>query len=240
MFENLHNLLIKEYDEKKANAHYYIENGYMPTWSERVHSDRGIQRYSTESKWAAYQAGELTRKKAVEIATARAYREIEKAYRHDVEKLESAAAAPDVEGVTIRVEWKRSATWGYNPHAVVIVNAMNRYEGKASGCGYDKLTAAIGSALNQSAVIRKMLYQAKEKALQAGYNPETGKKGYICESNRECIAYGAGYGTLPYFEGGTGMSSFEAVFNACGLKMKVYDRNGKYSDYFFFEKGEQK
>jgi len=241
MFENLHNLLIKEYDEKKANARFYIENGYCESWSERerVYSDNGLKCYSTAAKWEAYQAGKLTREKAVEIATTRRFRELEKAYRADVEKLESAAAAPDVEGVTIHVEWKRSATWGYNPHAVVIVNAMNRYEGNASGCGYDKLTAAIGEALNQSAVIRKMLYQAKEKALQAGYNPETGKKGYICESNRECIAYGAGYGTLPYFEGGVGMSSFEAVFNACGLKMRVCDRGGKQSDYFYFEKGEE-
>ena len=238
MFENLHNMLIKEYDEKKATARFYIENGYCESWNEKHFSDEGIKRYSTAAKWEAYQAGKLTREKAVEIATARRFREIEKAYRVDVEKLESAAAAPDVEGVTIRVEWKRSSTWGYNPHAVVIVNAMNRYEGKAGGCGYDKLTAAIGEALNQSAAIRKMLYTCKEKALQAGYDPETGEK-YGPESNRHCIAYGAGYGTLPYFEGGVGMSSFEAVFNACGLRMKVCDRGGKHSDYFYFEKGEQ-
>lgn len=238
MFENLQSLLIKEANEKKANTRYFIENGFMPTWAEKIHSDNGLRRYSTEKKWQAYQAGKLTREKAVEIAVQRAWRDIEKAHRADLECLESAAAVPDVESVSICVEWKRNRTWGYNPTATVIINQANRYTGSASGCGYDKLTAAIGEALNQSAVIRKMLYTKKESALQAGYDPETGKK-YGPESNRECIAYGAGYGTLPYFEGGVGMSSFEAVFNACGLKMTHCDCSGKYADYYYFEKGKK-
>lgn len=239
MFENLQSLLTKDCNEKKYNARFYIENGYCNYWSERehVHSDNGLKRYSTAKKWEAYQAGTITREKAVEIATARAWRDIEKNHRAQLEKLESAAAVPDIKSVAIHVEWKRSATWGYNPRASVIINGVNRYEGSASGCGYDKRTAAIGEALNQSAVILKMLYQAKERALQAGYNPESGKRGYVCESNRECIAYGAGYGTLPYFEGGVGMSSFESVFNACGLKMTHFDCSGKHYDYYYFERG---
>ena len=215
-------------------------NGYCESWKEHTFSDEGIRRYSTAKKWQAYQAGEISRGKAVELATVRRFRELDKQYRKDVESLDSAAAVPDVQTVTIHVQWKRSATWGYNPHASVIINGVNRYEGRASGCGYDKRTAAIGDALNQSAVIRKMLYQAKERALQAGYDPESGKRGYICESNRECIAYGAGYGTLPYFEGGVGMSSFESVFNACGLKLTHFDCSGKHNDYYYFERGENK
>ena len=237
MFENLKALLIKEANEKKAAAAFYIENGYMPTWNEmqRVFSDDGLKRYSTEKKWTAYQEKKLTREKAIEFATARRFKEIEKELQHDIEKLESAAAVPDIETVSIRVEWKRSRTWGYNPTATLIINQANRYTGSASGCGYDKRTAAIAGALDQSAVIRKMLYACKEKALQAGYDPETGKT-YGPESNRFCIAYGAGYGTLPYFEGGVGMNSFVSVFAACGMEAKIRDESGKYMDYYYFEK----
>lgn len=238
MFENLKALLIKETNENKAKSAFYIENGYMTTWNEtqRVFSDNGLKRYSTEKKWNAYQEKKLTREKAIEFATARRFKEIEKYLQRDIEKLESAESVPDIETVSIRVEWKKSRVWGYNPTATVIINQANRYTGSASGCGYDKLTAAIAEALNQSAVIRKMLYTKKENALQAGYDPETGKT-YGPESNGGCIAYGAGYGTLPYFEGGVGMSSFVSVFEACGMKAKIRDESGKYMDYYFFEKG---
>lgn len=239
MFENLKALLIKESHEKKAAAAFYIENGYMPTWNEmqRVFSDNGLKRYSTEKKWNAYQENKIPREKAIECATPPAWRDIEKGLHRDIEKLESAAAVPDIETVSIRVEWKKSRTWGYNPTATVIINQANRYTGSASGCGYDKRTAAIAEALNQSAVILKMLYQAKEKALESGYIPK--KAGSSPESNRECIAYGAGYGTLPYFEGGVGMSSFVSVFAACGMKCAVRDETLRGTDYYYFEKVEK-
>lgn len=229
MFNHLQSLLIKETNSKKADARYYIENGYMPTWSERerIFNDNGLKRWSTAAKWEAYQAGKLAREKAVEIAVQRAWREIEKAHRADLASLADAEAVPDIETVSIRVDWKKSRTWGYNPTATVIINQMNRYTGSASGCGYDKRTAAIAEALNQSAVIRRMLYQAKEKALADG-KPD---------NNRACIAYGAGYGVLPYFEGGVGMSSFEAVFNACGLKLKDFSQPDRGQDYYYFERG---
>lgn len=229
MFENLQTLLIKEANTKKAEIRYYIEAGHMPTWApeHKKHSDEGIRRYSTAAKWEAYQAGELSREKVVELAINRAWKEIEKKHRANLEELAAAAAVQDVESVSIRIDWKRSTTWGYNPHAAVVINQANRYEGKASGCGYDKQSAAVAEALNQSAVIRRMLYQAKEKAMADG-KPD---------NNRACIAYGAGYGVLPYFEGGVGMSSLEAVFNACGLKMKACDCSGKHTDYYYFERG---
>lgn len=230
MFEYLRSLLLQEKEAKKENAKFYIENGYMPTWPEkdRVQGDHGLHVYSTAAKWEAYQAGKLAREKAVEIALQRACRETEKEYLEEVESLENAAAVSDLQSVQIRVEWKRSATYGRNPHAVVIINQANRYEGKAGGYGYDKLSAAIADALNKSAVAKRALYQAKEKAISEGKNPA---------SNRECIAYGAGYGVLPYFEGGVGLISLVNVLQACGLKWKACDETGKHSDYYYFERG---
>lgn len=221
MFENLQALLIKETNERKADIRKYIEIGFD------YNRDAGLHRYSTAAKWAAYQAGTLTREKAAEIAVQRAWREIEKEHRANLEKLASAEAVPDIEKVSIRVSWKRSSMYGYNPHAVAVINQESRYEGRAGGCGYDKRSAAIADALNQSAVILRMLYQAKEKALQEGRK----------NNNRECIAYGSGYGVLPYLECGVGMSSIEAIFNACGLKLKDFAQPDRGDDYYYFERG---
>ncbi len=239
MFENLKYQLEKEYARRAEEARFYILHGYCTTWAKenQKESDEGIKRHSTAARWDAYQAGKISREKAVELATARRMKELDKNMQEQFKKLAAAEAAPDVKSIAIHVEWKRSATWGYNPHASVIVNQANRYTGSASGCGYDKRTAAIADALNQNASVRRMLYQAKEKALQAGYDPESAKM-HGPESNRYCIAYGAGYGVLPYFEGGVGMGSFYNVFEACGMKVTERDERGKHYDFYYIERGE--
>ncbi len=246
MFENLKNRIEAEAAEAKKNARFYIKVGYYPTWSEehRNPGDEGIKRYCTAARWDAYQAGKISREKIVELTIKRMEKQEDKHAAAKLEKLEAAAAAPGLENVSISVEWKRSSTWGYNPTATVTIHAGNtweQYTGTASGCGYDKRTAAIGAALNQSASIKKMLYTAKENAL-ATMEPEkieAAKKGYVfgSESNRDFIHYGAGYGVLPYFEGGVGISSFKGVFEACGYKCTA-DNGTKYTDFYHFEKME--
>lgn len=246
MFENLKNRIEAEAAAAKENTRFHIENGYYPTWSEenRVFSDNGIKHYCTARRWDQYQAGEISREKIVELTIKRAEKQRDKETAKKLEKLERAAAAPDLESVSISVEWKRSSTWGYNPTAEIVVYAggqQKRYAGTASGCGYDKRTAAIGAALNQSASIKKMLYTAKEKALasMSAEAAEAAKKGYVfgCESNRDFIHYGAGYGVLPYFEGGVGISSFYGVFESCGYKCTAQHET-KRTDYYCFSKVE--
>lgn len=246
MFENLKNRIEAEAAEAKKNARFYIEVGYYPTWAEEHHTpgDDGIKRYCTAARWDAYQAGKISREKIVELTIKRMEKQEDKHAAIKLEKLEKAAAAPDLDNVSISVEWKRSPTWGYNPTATITARAGGRYETytrTASGCGYDKRTAAAGAALNQSASIKKMLYTAKENALatMTPENIEAAKKGYVfgSESNRDFIHYGAGYGVLPYFEGGVGISSFKGVFEACGYKCTA-DHETKYTDFYHFEKVE--
>lgn len=241
MFEYLKAELKKDHAQRAEEARHYIQHGYCTTWAadHQKESDKGIKDYSTPAKWEAYQAGKITREKAVELATARRMKELEKKHAAKLAKLDAAEAAPDVERIAIHVEWKRSRVWGYNPHAAVIINQSNRYEGSAGGCGYDKRTAAIAEALDQSASVLRMLYKAKEKALRAGYDPESAKK-YGPESNRYCIAYGAGYGVLPYFEGGVGIESFYGVFEACGMKVTERNESGKHYDFYYIEKESEK
>lgn len=240
-FAHLAHLIEKEAEQRKERAAFFIENGFLPDWNgEHTKNDNGLERESTGTRWKQYKNGEITREKAVEFATKRALKEIERETIKKNDKLLRARDADEVKTVSISVDWKRSSTWGYNPTATVIINGVHEYRGTASGCGYDKRTAAIAAALNQSIVILKMLYTTKEKALEA-MKPEeieAAKKGYCfgCETNRAFLHYGAGYGVLPYFEGGVGMSSFLGVFEACGLKC-THSHETKTSDYYFFEGG---
>lgn len=240
-FDRIRKELDREHAARLADANHYIEKGYFPTWAEehRTDPDRGLKAHSTAAKWDAYKAGTLPREKAVEIAYKRAAKEEEKHHAQKLEKLTQAENAAPVIDIAISIEWKRSQTWGHNPTATVTVHSADgwrQYTGTASGCGYDKLTAAVGSALNQSPAVMNMLYAAKEKAYRKSTAADRKAWG---DSNRTPIHYGAGYGILPYFEGGVGWTSFQGVFETCGYKVTSRHET-KTSDYFFIEKAGRK
>lgn len=233
-FKRLEKALAAQHRHDVKEKAAYIQRGYLSTWADehKTQNDAGLEKYSTSSNWNRYKAGKLTRKEAVQRAAARAEKQLAKEYGKRVEKLHRVAEAPDLVRVDIRVNWVRSRTWGYNPHCEVVIETekgYTAYTGTASGCGYDKRTAAIGGALNQSDSALKMLYTTKERS-----------KGRIGvewdDGNQKYIAYGAGYGVLPYFEGGVGMSSFESVFNACGFVLAHMDHNNVYDHYIFERK----
>lgn len=237
-YEKLVQRINEEAEQRKQDAIMFIACGYCESWNEehKQLNDKGIKDHSTALRWKQYQNGEITRQKAVELATVRHLKEIDKQTTKEFDRLLKAQEAEEVKNISISVEWKRSSYWGWNPTATATITTAHtreQYTASASGCGYDKLTAAAGEALNHSASIKKMLYTAKEKALQNNYVPFN-----KCESNREFINYGAGYGVLPYFEGGVGMSSFYGVFEKCGYKCKVHNET-QTTDFYYFEKVEE-
>ena len=123
-------------------------------------------------------------------------REIEKRFDrlHEVEEVETPAA------VSVVVEWRKNRTWGMNPRARVAAERVATY-GSASGCGYDKESAAIASALNQNPETLKILYDHAEAG---GTFP-----------------YGVDVWTgLPSFAGGCGVSCFYEIFSACGYTFR--------------------
>lgn len=237
-FKHLAHMIEREAEQRQKNARFYIEHGYLESWGEQHHkeSDNGLERESTPLRWKQYKNGEITREKAVEFAIKRRLKEIDRETIKKQDKLLRARDAEEIRSVSISIDWKRSAMWGYNPTATVTINRIYQFSGTASGCGYDKRTAAVGAALNQSIIILKMLYTAKEKALRKApakirNNPES--------SNADLIHYGAGYGVLPYFEGGVGMTSFRGVFEKCGLKC-THTHETKTTDFYYFEVGATK
>ena len=111
-------------------------------------------------------------------------------YKKAVKKAEAVAAAQTLTACRISVEWKKSRVWGYNPAVTVdawTVDADGVAEcttttGRASGCGYDKQSAAIAEAFNASPAILKALYNAEERRLKGRESRK--------QSRRDFIGYG--------------------------------------------------
>lgn len=132
----------------------------------------------------------------------------------------------ELTSIDISVEWIKSKTWGMNPQATIrFFSSDNRVythiSERISGCGYDKESAATAGAFNQCIPLLKLLYEVKENNIE--------------KSNSECIAYGAGYGVLPYFESGVGFSSHREILKKIGFTLKN-SSSGKMFDHYYFVK----
>ena len=115
-------------------------------------------------------------------------------------KLDAAEAANDASTIYISVEWKKSRVWGANPTATV-TGSGSYSTGYASGCGYDKESAAIAEALNDNPVIMRILYEHADKGGAFPYGVTT-------------------WAGVPSFDGGCGVSVFYNIFISCGIIYK--------------------
>jgi len=136
-------------------------------------------------------------------------------YMMEVEKLnerrEAISKTAPMMGCTISVDWVRSSTWGHNPHADLYIwngERSERTEASASGCGYDKLSGAVASALNDSELITATLYANCRKLNKAIKNGS----GF----------YGIGRDSF-MFNGGTGVECYARVFEAIGYKWEHHE-----------------
>lgn len=183
-----------------------------------------LQRESTPTRWDQYQAKRITRPELVEYTNKRIKKKYEKILQSNLELLEQIEKAEMPKEITIYVDWVKNSYWGNNPHAEV-TDDKRRYFGSASGCGYDKRTAAIAEAANQSLQILRILCDKKELELQKG---KTGE-------NDDVIGYGSGYSAIPKLEGGVGISSFRNIFENCGYNWSDYSGE-KYDMYIITKK----
>lgn len=214
-FMNIRKQLAKSLNDNKLKYGFYIQNGYFPNWEGCEKTDDGLKRESTETRWNAYKSGKISREKCVEYTVKRKMKALEKDYTKALERLAAIENAPDLESAEITVEWTRSATWGSNPKATVVVNNMYRLESSSvGGCGYDKETTAIAQAMNQSSTILKM----------ACMEIENNAKLYAVNNFFE-------YLSLPSFEGGVGVSSYRSAFESMGYKWKNIS-SGKHFDVY--------
>lgn len=99
--------------------------------------------------------------------------------------------------IEIAIEWKRSRTWGSNPTGKMWGADCGFIEGRSiGGCGYDKQSTCVAQLLN------------KDRRLRAR----------MIAKGRKKLPYGAGYGKLPYFEGGVGIECHRRIIEMLGGK----------------------
>lgn len=219
MYENLKKALEAEKQGRKDKVSAQIMNGTTEN------KDHYLINYSTDSKLTAYKEGRISRDAAINIAIKRAYKEIEKDMADYFEHLREAEQAGILKSATISIEWKRSAMWGNNPTAELQTTFekdgythYSRVNGSSvGGCGYDKESTAAAQVLNQSPEVMKLLYDAAER------QPD--------KKHRDALGYGSGYGILPYFEGGVGVSCFRSIFEKLGYKWEC-TASGKTFDVY--------
>lgn len=234
-FKLLSERLIEAAEHDKETTKFYIENGFCENWNEesKIFSDNGLKRYSTETRWDQYQHGNITREKAVEFAVKRMVKNKDADLIKKLDKLLKVAEAPELTNASIYVEYRKSRTWGYCPSVEMYSNTGNS-AGYASGCGYDKESAAVAEALNKNNSFLKVLYTLKENALEAGSSDHS-KTACTGVDNRNIIGYGSGYSVLPYFEGGVGVNCYWDILKKAGFEISChYTRSS--NTYVVFKK----
>lgn len=218
-FTNIRKQLAKALEDNKTKYTFYITNGYFMNWQGEEISDAGLKSESTETRWNAYKEGKISREKCIEFAVKRKMKALEKDYAKALERLEAIENAPDLDYADITVEWTRSATWGSNPKATVIVNGVRREESPSiGGCGYDKESTAIARAMNCNDTMLKLACMAVEN-----------------DSEPYAISNFAEHLSLPNFGEGVGVSSYRSAFESMGYKWENVS-SGKHFDVYTIRK----
>ena len=175
-----------------------------------------INFYITDLRKQQLKDGKITLEKAQQIAIKKASKEIEKQTNKKIEKVRDIGSADEsMEDINIIIKIKKSCL-GYQCKATLITG-KTRIEGKfTGGWGYDKLSTAMAEVLNQYHPLMKLMYNYIDDKMF--------EEASLTINNHEVLGYGSGYGILPYFESGVGVSSFYTIFDNLGLKLnKVTD-----------------
>lgn len=220
-----------------------VELGYlnktMSALKERLEKGEKIYSCSLLTDYALkqFEHGLISKEDLIKKAEKSFQRKVKKETDKIVSLLENIENACNFEGGKINVDWVKSSTWGMNPHTEATIYREGTYRGYASGCGYDKLSASVASALNQSLSVKKLFVEKvleplTEKWLKDGKTIEELAKDY---NYRQFFPYGTGYYPLNFFEGGVGVNCYTSIFALVG-----YDFNqvasGKVYDVFTIEK----
>ena len=198
---NLLNSLRLEGKKELEKVVKNIEAGNMNT----------INFYITDLRKQQLKDGKITLEKVQQIAIKKASKEIEKRTAEKIEKVKYIdSTITNMEDINIIVQHKKT-NLGYQYKAILATDTI-RIEGKyTGGWGYDKLSTAIAEVLNQYNPLMKLMYKYIDDKMF--------EEGSLTINNHKVLGYGSGYGILPYFESGVGVSSFYKIFDNLGLKL---------------------
>jgi hypothetical protein len=154
--------------------------------------------------------------------------------RHWTERLEAADKARKLIEINISVDWARSRVCGLNPHVECrwyfedseYGSRSSDSEGRATGVGYDKRSAAVQEAFEFGiSKKRDNADRRKDRALaKASFDR------FVIEHGEELWKeYAIDKTPVPHFNiGGKGMSTFTRLFRRIGCR---YDSNFAVKDY---------
>lgn len=134
-------------------------------------------------------------------------------------RIESEKNQKPVKSLTILIEWKKSRTWGANPHATAEVSfqdgTFERQNGfKCSGCGYDKTSTVVAEIFNR--YLKYKLWAKSYEDCRGGHGSgDTGQAPYGIRIGK--------YKNIEYrgFSGGIGMSCYPAISEFIGGNMET-------------------
>lgn len=144
----------------------------------------------------------------------------------ELQRIENEKNQLPVNSITITIEWKKSRTWGANPHCEAQVSLKNGHfvrseDYTCSGCGYDKESTVIADVFN-AYLKYKIWNKTIEQCKRADYDwKEKGGAPYgisagswrIFEGQDTRIEYRS-------FSGGIGTSCYKAIGEFIGGKFE--------------------
>lgn len=202
MFINLKNSLMSKNNEEVKRQLENIENENMNI----------LNFYTTNLRQEQYKEGKISIDKFKACAKTKMLKETKKQLDKELKELEKVENNHKIfDNLYIQISSKKT-NMGYQFKAT-LSDGFETIEGNyTGGWGYDKLSSAISEVLNEYLPLKELLYNYKEKYLF--------ENKLLQANNHEIFGYGAGYGILPYFEGGVGVSSYYKIFNSIGLEFK--------------------
>lgn len=167
-------------------------------------------------------------------------RKIRNAVARRLEALGKLAAMPPANGIKIKIQWKKSATWGSNPSWEAWVWGENakggspltsnrdwhRYAsgGGIGGCGYDKQSTATAEALNE--LLKPYMFRLNPRLFTRVRNDNgTTKTGMPYGISSGCHGTQKKMWTLwdPHFNGGVGVNCHEEIVRYIGGKIITHE-----------------
>jgi len=176
-------------------------------------------------------------------------RKIENAVNRRMEELRLIAEAMPANYIKIKIEWKRSATWGANPSWEAWVwgedtkgkapeygSDWHKYAkgGPIGGCGYDKCSTATAAALN--ALLTPWLFRLNPKMLLRTRNDRgtvTSGVPYGFWTGRSDLQEKPWTNWTPSFDGGVGVDCHENIVRYLGGEVVTSESGGTWDLYVF-------
>lgn len=150
-------------------------------------------------------------------------KDTDKYHCRELQRFIDACNAPKMTSLNVSIEWKKSRTWGWCPRSHMRFNGKE-YTAYASGCGYDKLSSCVSSALHDCPSWYRFIVENCRKTKATKVYP-----------------FSWNYADPSFSFGGCGIRCLSSFLTACGWKKATYreewyDRDGSMIGFSYSEK----